>query len=46
MKEIGDILNMTAWTVAFHKYRIMQVLGAKGSADLVRHALRNHMIAA
>jgi len=31
--------------VAFHKYRIMDVLGARSSADLVRYAIRNHLIA-
>jgi DNA-binding NarL/FixJ family response regulator len=46
MKEIGDILNMTARTVAFHKYRIMEVLDAKSNADLVKYAVRNHMVAA
>jgi DNA-binding NarL/FixJ family response regulator len=46
MKEIGGILNMTTRTVAFHKYRIMEVLGAKSSAELVRYAVRNHIIAA
>jgi DNA-binding CsgD family transcriptional regulator len=46
MKEIGDTLNMTTRTVAFHKYRIMEVLGAKSSAELVRYAVRNHMVAA
>jgi len=45
MKEVGGILNMTTRTVAFHKYRIMDVLGAKSSADLVRYAIRNHLIA-
>jgi len=46
MKEIGDVLNMTTRTVAFHKYRIMEVLGAKSNAELVRYAVRNHMVAA
>jgi len=46
MKEVGQVLNMTARTVAFHKYRIMEVLGAKNSADLVKYAVRNHMTAA
>ena len=46
MKEVGDILNMTTRTVAFHKYRIMEVLGARTNAELVRYAVRNHMIAA
>jgi DNA-binding NarL/FixJ family response regulator len=46
MKEVADILSMTTRTVAFHKYRIMDLLGAKSNADLVRYAVRNHMIAA
>jgi len=46
MKEVGSILNMSTRTVAFHKYRIMEVLGAKSNAELVRYAIRNHMIAA
>jgi|SRR5271169_3296229 len=46
MKEVADILHMTARTVAYHKYRMMEVLGAKNSADLVKYAVRNHMIAA
>lgn len=45
MKEVGGILNMATRTVAFHKYRIMDVLGAKSNAELVRYAVRNHMIA-
>jgi DNA-binding NarL/FixJ family response regulator len=46
MKEVGDVLNMTARTVAYHKYRMMEVLGAKSSAELVKYAIRNHMVAA
>jgi len=46
MKEVGTILNMTTRTVAFHKYRIMEVLGAKSNAELVRYAVRKHMVAA
>ncbi len=46
MKEVGGILNMTTRTVAYHKYRIMEVLGAKSNAELVRYAIRNHMLAA
>jgi len=46
MKEVGDILNMTTRTVAFHKYRIMERLGARNSAELVRFAVRNHLVAA
>jgi len=46
MKEIATTLNMTTRTVAFHKYRIMEVLGAKSTADLVKYAVRNNMTAA
>jgi len=46
MKEVGGILNMTTRTVAFHKYRIMELLGARSNADLVKYAVRNHMTAA
>ncbi len=45
MKEIAGILNMSARTVAFHKYRIMEALGATTSADLVKYAMQHHMIA-
>jgi DNA-binding NarL/FixJ family response regulator len=44
MKEVGDILDVSAKTVAFHKYRIMEVLGAKNNAELVRYAIRNHIL--
>ncbi|HEY7095982.1 MAG TPA: response regulator transcription factor [Terriglobales bacterium] len=46
MKEVGGILHMSTRTVAFHKYRIMEVLGARSSAELVRYAVRNHMVGA
>jgi DNA-binding NarL/FixJ family response regulator len=46
MKEVGDILHMTPRTVAYHKYRMMEVLGAKSNAELVKYAVRNHMVAA
>ena len=46
MKEVGGILHMTTRTVAYHKYRIMEVLGVKSNAELVKYAVRNHMVAA
>jgi len=46
MKEVGEILNMRTRTVAFHKYRMMERLGARNSAELVRFAVRNHLVAA
>ena len=29
MKEVGDLLQVSARTVAFHKYTIMEQLGVK-----------------
>jgi DNA-binding CsgD family transcriptional regulator len=46
MKEVSAVLNLTTRTVAFHKYRIMEVLGARSNAELVRYAVRTHMVAA
>jgi DNA-binding NarL/FixJ family response regulator len=46
MKEISAILNLSDRTVAYHKYRMMEVLGAKNNAELFRFAVRNHMVAA
>jgi len=45
MKEVGNILNMTTRTVAFHKYRIMERLGTRNSAELVRFAVRHYLVA-
>jgi DNA-binding NarL/FixJ family response regulator len=45
MKEVGEILNMSTRTVAFHKYRIMNLLGVRTNAELVRHAVRFRMVA-
>lgn len=46
MKEVGGILNMTTRTVAYHKYRMMEILGAKSTAELVKYAVRSHILAA
>jgi DNA-binding NarL/FixJ family response regulator len=46
MKEVSDILHMSTRTVAYHKYRMMEVLGAKSTAELVKYAVRNHIVAA
>jgi DNA-binding NarL/FixJ family response regulator len=46
MKEVSFILNMSTRTVAYHKYRMMEVLGAKNTAALVKYAVRKHMVAA
>jgi DNA-binding NarL/FixJ family response regulator len=46
MKEAASHLNMTVRTVAFHKYRIMNVLQLHNSAELVQYAIRHHIIGA
>lgn len=44
MKEIGEILGVTPRTVAFHKYKMMERLGASCNADLIRYALKESMV--
>jgi DNA-binding NarL/FixJ family response regulator len=44
MKEVADLLHVTARTVAFHKYTIMEQLGLKTSAELVQYALEHGML--
>jgi len=46
MKEVASVLNVTTRTVAFHKYRIMEVLNIRTNAELVQYAIRTHLIAA
>lgn len=46
MKEVGSVLNLATRTVAFHKYRIMSMLGLKSNAELVQYAIRNSIISA
>ena len=46
MKEVAYTLNLKPGTVAFHKYRIMNVLGAKTNTELLQYAIKQHIIAA
>ena len=46
MKEVAAVLELSARTVAFHKYRIMEALGLKNTAELVQYAVRQHILAA
>jgi DNA-binding NarL/FixJ family response regulator len=41
LKEIASILDISAKTVEYHKYRMMENLGAKTTADLIRFAVKN-----
>jgi DNA-binding NarL/FixJ family response regulator len=44
MKEIATLLNISARTVAFHKYGMMVQLKVKTTAELVQYAVRQHII--
>jgi DNA-binding NarL/FixJ family response regulator len=44
MKEAAEILHVAVRTIAFHKYRIMEDFGLKTNSDLVRFAMREHLI--
>ena len=44
MKEVASVLNLTPRTVAFHKYRMMEQLKVKSTAELVQYAVRHHIV--
>ena len=44
MKEAADILKITPRTIAFHKYRMMEDLRMKTTADLIQFAIANHIL--
>jgi DNA-binding NarL/FixJ family response regulator len=44
MKEVGSVLNLTPRTVAFHKYRIMEQLKVKSTAELIQYAVKHHIV--
>jgi DNA-binding NarL/FixJ family response regulator len=45
MKEVASDLTLTPRTVAFHKYRVMEILNLKNNAELVQYAMKEHMVA-
>ena len=44
MKEAGGILNVAPRTVAFHKYRMMEQLRLKTTAELIQFAVKQHVV--
>jgi DNA-binding NarL/FixJ family response regulator len=44
MKEVATLLRITPSTVAFHKYRMMEQLKVKSSAELVQYAVKHHIV--
>jgi DNA-binding NarL/FixJ family response regulator len=45
MKEAADTLSVTARTVAFHKYSIMQEFNLRSNLDLLKLAIREQLVA-
>jgi DNA-binding NarL/FixJ family response regulator len=44
MKQVAGILNIAPRTVAFHKYRIMEQLKIKTTAELIQFAIKRHIV--
>jgi DNA-binding NarL/FixJ family response regulator len=44
MKEVAVLLKVAPRTVAFHKYRMMEQLKVKSTAELVQYAVRHHIV--
>jgi len=44
MKEVANVLNVTAKTVAFHKYRMMEQLKVRSTAELIQYAVKHHIV--
>lgn len=45
MKEVANILDVKPGTVAFHKYRMMEMLQIKTNAELLQYAIKRQMTA-
>jgi DNA-binding NarL/FixJ family response regulator len=43
-KEIASILDISTRTVEYHKYQMMKDVGMKTVADLVRYAVKHHIV--
>jgi DNA-binding NarL/FixJ family response regulator len=44
MKGVAGVLGLTPRTVAYHKYRIMRQFGIKNNMELLRLALKAHVV--
>ncbi len=44
MKEVAAVLNLTTRTVAFHKYRLMNMLNLNTNAAVVQYALQHRVV--
>jgi DNA-binding NarL/FixJ family response regulator len=43
MKQVADVLAIQPGTVAFHKYRMMEILDVKTNAELMTYAMKRQM---
>src|SRR5262249_46683625 len=44
MKEAASVLDVATRTIAFHKYRIMEEFGIRTNSELVRFAIKEHVV--
>ena len=44
MREAANALSISMRTVAFHKYRVMREFGFTTNTDLIRFAMKRHII--
>lgn len=44
MKQVADVMDVKPGTVAFHKYRMMEMLHIKTNAELLEYAIKRRMI--
>jgi DNA-binding NarL/FixJ family response regulator len=44
IKEIASVLNISPKTAAFHKYRIMDQLGLRTTAELTQYAIKHGIV--
>jgi len=44
MKETAGLLHLTPRTVAFHKYKMMEQLKLRTTAELIQYAVRRHIV--
>jgi len=44
IKEIASILNLSPKTVEFHKYRVMEQLGIRTTAELTQYAVKHGIV--
>jgi DNA-binding NarL/FixJ family response regulator len=46
MRQTGEILNLTTRTIAFHKYKIMRDFELHNNLELLKLAIREHLVSA